>query len=293
MPGLYLEILPPELQSFYGVLSAGLLVIGLFFWGAGIRLARPAVAVLVGLVAAALAVWGLPGPTGLAPVTAGLIGFVAGLLAGAVTFRFVQAFLLAACLALVVSGVFYRTNILPARLAAAGQLSTATLPAKDMLIATDRLDAAPDRSSATRLDAVTVVESARTIGMHLQRASTREWQSLTVAQQQRLGILAGLAGLAGLLIALFFPKYTTWISTAAIGTMLVASAALGLLQVYGRQYVPMLPTRPLPILGILGGVLLVGLLLQRLVFWPTRKKRPAPAQASPVPGGLPGEPAAA
>jgi hypothetical protein len=293
MPGLYLEILPPELQSFYGVMAAGLLVIGLFVWGAGIRLARPAVAVLVGLAAAALAVWGLPGPTGIAPITAGIIGFVAGLLAGAVTFRFVQAFLLAACLALVVSGVYYRTNILPFRAATPGQAASANVAAKDLLIRTERLDAAPDRTKATTLDAVTMVETARAVGNHLQQAAVTEWQALSTAQQQRLGILAGLAALAGLLIALFFPRQTTWISTAALGTLMVTAAGLALLQVYGRQYVANLPTKPAAILGILGGIFLAGLLVQRLVFWPTKKKRKSAPEASPVPGSLPGEPAAA
>jgi hypothetical protein len=54
-----------------------------------------------------------------------------------------------------------------------------------------------------------------------------------------------------------------------------------------------MPTQPAVLLGILGGIFLGGLLIQRLVFWPGKKKsRPRP-DPEPVPGSLPGEPATA
>jgi hypothetical protein len=295
MPGSIIELLSPEAQSFYGAAAAGIGVVGLFVWGAGIKLARPAVAVLVGVGAAALAIWGLPGPTGLAPVTAGIIGFVVGVLAGAVSFRGVQAILLAACLAVLVGGIYYRSTLAPTLPALAkahreGGGTVATLPARDMLIATERLGAGSD--TAGRVDGTAMIETARGLGTQVQKALLRQWELLTPGQQQRLGILASLAALAGLLVALFFPRHTTWICTGALGTLMIAGAGFALLQVYGRQFLGLLPTRPMPILAILAGILFTGLIVQRLVFWPGTKKRKASAERS-EPRGLPGEPATA
>jgi hypothetical protein len=289
MPGSFLDFCPPEMQTFYGAAAGGILVVGLFVWGAGIRLARPAVAGLMGVGAAGLALWTLPGATGLAPVSAGVIGFVAGVLAGAVSFRFVQAFVLAACLALVVSGLYYRANILPGR--STGTAQVATLPAKEMLIAPERLGTSAGQTA--RVDMAMVMDAASAAGAQVQRALVHEWEALNSSQQQRLGILAGLAALAGLLTALFFPRHTTWVGTAALGTVLISASGLALMQVFGRAYLASLPTRPMPMLGILGGVMVVGMIVQRMLFWRGKKKAKPRVEASPVPGSLPGEPVAA
>lgn len=291
MPGSIIELLSPEAQSFYGAAAAGIGVVGLFVWGAGIKLARPAVAILMGVGAAALAIWGLPGPTGLAPVTAGIVGFVIGVLAGAVSFRGVQAVLLAACLAVLVGGIYYRSTLVPT-LPVQGAARGATLPAKEMLIATERLGGGRGTEAASRVDGTTVIETARGLGIEVRHALVRQWERLTPGQQQRLGILAALGALAGLLIALFFPRHTTWICTAALGTVVIAGAGFALLQVYGRQHLGLLPTRPMPILGILAGIMFTGLVVQRVVFWPGRKKRKGQAEPSDA-RGLPGEPATA
>jgi len=296
MTGSMFQLFSPEAQNFCGVAAGVVGVIGLFVWSAGIRLARPVTAVAFGVATAGVASWGLPQVTSLAPVSAAIIGFVVGVLFGAVTFRFLQAFFVAGMLALIVGGVYYRTNIYPQRMNAyskPAEVASATLPAKEMLIKTERLQASPDAAKNGKLDAAVVADAARTAAENAKRVAQHEWDSLGQAQRQRLAVLAALAVIAGIMIGLFFPKGTTWVATAATGTLVISGAALVLLQIYGTQYLNVVPTQPAVVLGILGGVTLIGMILQRTVFWPGAKNSKPRPEPRPVPGTLPGEPAAA
>ena len=296
MAGTNLElILSPEAQSFCGIAAGVMGVIGLFVWSVGIRLARPVTAIGSGLAVAGVAIWGLPQVTSLAPVTAGIIGFVAGLLFGAVTFRFLQAFAVAGVLALVVGGVYYRTNIAPEQAATAvPQAASSTLPAKEMLIKLDRLELSPDAAKKTRLDTTAVLQAVKVAAGNAQRLAEEQWVGISQGQRRRLMVLEALAAIAGLLIGLFFPKGTTWAMTAAMGTLVISGAAVVLVQVYAPQYANLLPTNPAVVWGILGGIMGVGMIMQRAMFWPGKQKESKPRpDPKPVPGTLPGEPAAA
>src|SRR3974390_1699147 len=111
MMGSWIDMLPPEVQTSYGITAGAFAVIGLLCWGAGIKIARPGAALMVAGFAALLAAWGLPTVTGISPMTAAIIGFGVGLLTGALTFRFLQGVLLAVFVGAVACGAYYRYQV--------------------------------------------------------------------------------------------------------------------------------------------------------------------------------------
>jgi hypothetical protein len=179
-------------------------------------------------------------------------------------------------------GVYYRTQVsqatTPSPVAASRPVEV--LPAKDLLIAASRIPEAPP-AAATRpaaLDADAVIANVQTAAADMQRSAAQHWQAIAPVHRQHMTLIALLTFAIGLVLALFFPRHTTWIITAALGAALLALAAYALLQVYAPQYQSLLPAAPLPRYGLFAALTLTGMLLQRLLFWPRRKK-PAPAPA--------------
>ena len=114
MSGWLIDILPPEAQTYIGIIAIAALLLGLILWAAGVKVARAAVAILTGALAAALAAWWLP--RFLDPAAAEFRRSSAlppGSLLGAIAFRVVQGVTLAACVALAVAGGYYRWEVLP------------------------------------------------------------------------------------------------------------------------------------------------------------------------------------
>ncbi len=91
-------MLPPEAQSLLGGIAFLVAIVGLIVWAAGVKIARFSVAILLGAAGGTACAWLLPLVFGIAAVTGGLVGFVAGALAGAVGFRILQGVTLAVCL---------------------------------------------------------------------------------------------------------------------------------------------------------------------------------------------------
>ena len=283
MSGSIVDLFPPEMQNVYAAAAGAILVMGLFFWGAGIRIARSSLATLTGLGVAAAAAWGLPGPTGVSVLTAAIIGFVVGLLAGAVAFRMLQACVLAICLALAVSGGYYRWQVAgPAARAGRGGGPAATLSAKEMLIPPERLAAGPEVATTVpaRVDVATVQAAVQRVATGVKDSAVRLWSGIPAVHRRRMIGFSILAAVAGLILALFFPRYTTWIMTAALGTAWLVLPGYALMQVYAPQYEISVPAAAKWRWGGVAIVMLVGMLLQRGLFWPSKKKeksKPEPA----------------
>jgi hypothetical protein len=284
MTGSMTDLFPPEMQTVFAAAAALSAVTGLFYWAAGIKIARISAALLMGVTGAGVAAWGLPGPTGISAITAAIVGFVAGVLAGAVTFRLLQGVVLAMCVAVAAMGVYWRiqesrgerltTNAAVLPEGARGG-TPATLKAQEMLIPADRLGGAEGTwgKQGGAIDAGRVLASARQVGSEVGGELSARWLEIPALHRQRMTVLAILAAGVGLLLGLLFPRPTTWIITAASGTVMLISAGYGLLTVFGPQYLPMIPGDVKVRWGIAAAIMLIGMLLQRMLFWPAGKKK--------------------
>src|SRR4051812_40906493 len=93
-----LNIMPPELHALPVLIAGFVALLGLVLWSAGIKVARPMAAAMLGAVLAAVAVWLLPTFTGLGQLPCAIIGLAAGLVIGALAFRALQGIILATSL---------------------------------------------------------------------------------------------------------------------------------------------------------------------------------------------------
>jgi len=102
-----LNHIPVQFQHAAALLAGLLALSGLILWSAGIKVARALSATFTGIVLAIVGGTFLPGPIGLPPLACVLIGLAAGLIAGALAFRMLQGFALAAFCSVALAGVFY------------------------------------------------------------------------------------------------------------------------------------------------------------------------------------------
>ena len=251
-----LHQLPPELRAL-PVLAAGFLaLLGLLLWSAGIKAARPLAAATLGAASAAIAVWLLPGLTGLGELPSGLIGLAAGLLIGALAFRVLQGVLLAICLGVAAGAAFYQWQVShqpPQPHAAATAFAMPALP-----------------------DTMTLPQF---VHQTLQTATTH-WLAVPSTLRQSMIVLALAVAILALGIAWVLPRYTTWLTTAAAGTALVLLGSLALLRFYGLQYERLIPASFETRILALAVFVLAGMLVQRLFFWPGKQNgTPTPAAA--------------
>ncbi len=284
MTGSIVDLFPPELQTVYGAAAGALLVTGLFFWGAGIRIARSSLAIWTGLAVAGAAAWGLPGLTGVSVLTAAIIGFVVGLLSGAVAFRVVQGAVVAICLALAVSGGYYRWQVTGGGPGpTAGTAPAATLSAKEMLIPPERLAVGPAAATTmpARADVATIEAAVQRTAIGVKDSAMRVWSGIPAVHQRRMIGFSIFAAIVGLILALIFPRYTTWIMTAALGTALLVLPGYALIQVYAPQYEIYVPAAAKGRWPAVAVVMLLGMLLQRGLFWPGKKKQKPKAESAP------------
>ena len=92
----------------------GLLLVGLVLWLFGVGIAHFLAVIMMGAAGAAAAVWGVPRMGwDFSPLTSVVAGFVIGAAIGALTFRVMQAILLAASLGIAVAGVYYGWHVMP------------------------------------------------------------------------------------------------------------------------------------------------------------------------------------
>lgn len=266
MTGSLTDILPPELQTVSVLLSGVMALLGLVLWSAGVRVARIMLASFLGAVMACVAIWILPSAAGLAVATSGILGLVAGVLIGAIAFRAVQGIAMALVLGAAVGGAYYhwQVNHSPA------PAMHAVARAQDLQVDLKRLPVSPQ--AARELADQPHIKTALLQAIN---QAKKEWYSIPTILRQGVLILSIGVSIVALAIAWMIPRHTTWIFTAAIGTVLVIFGAQVLIHAYLPQYEAWLPG----VLGsagarwgAVGGFFIVGLLLQRFVFWPGRRK---------------------
>ncbi len=267
MTGALTDILPPELQTVSVLLAGIVALLGLVLWSAGIKVARMMAAMLMGGIVACVGIWILPSAAGLAVATSGILGLAVGVMAGAVAFRFVQGAALALCLGAVVGAGYYQWQI-----SHSPPPIHSTVAAQDLKIDLKRF------LPATPADAQAMMQ-----GQGIKPALTRGiaqvqawWMAVPIMLRQGVLILGGGVAIVAMAIAWAIPRHTTWVFTAAVGTLLLLVGAQTVVHAYGPQFEGWVP-------GSVGGtwsragavaiVFLMGLLMQRLLFWPGRRQR--------------------
>jgi hypothetical protein len=265
-------MLPPEAQSLLGVASLVLIAIGLIVWAAGVKVAPVLVALATGLVGAALAAWLLPAVVGIAVVTAGLIGFVIGAMLGAFSFRVLQGVTLAACLGLAVAGGYYRMHVehAPRPAPAIVETAAAEVKASDLLVRGRLGETGPAQTVAANQMAV------------FGRKLHERWNEIPSTDRTRMMVAAFGTAAVALLLAFGFAKYTTWVVSAVLGTLMLAVGIDAAVHLYAPRllnYFPGAVVWRYAVLAILAGV---GMLVQRWCFWGGERKARQGAPAEPV-----------
>ncbi len=248
----FLQILPPELQSAPALICGFLTLLGLILCTAGIRVARPMAAALVGSATATFAACVLPPTTGLDPWIAAITGLAAGLLLGAAAFRIIQGLLLALCLAVLASNAFYQW-----------QVKVHPLPPTKAVI----LHLAPGSASAKIFDKLPAHFQTT-----LQTAYTH-WEAIPQTLRQSMFVIGLGVAIFAAVVAWMAPRQTTWMMSATVGALLMLFGIFTLLHAYLPQYALRIPAAPLPRLVIVACVIAAGMLVQRLYFWPGRREQ--------------------
>jgi hypothetical protein len=246
-----LQILPPELQSAPALISGFLTLLGLVLCTAGIRVARPMAAALIGAAMATLAAFVLPPIAAIDPWIAAIIGLAAGLLLGAVAFRLVQSLLLALCLSLLASSAFFQW-----------QVNLHPLPAQKPVAM-----ALAQNSAAAKVYAklpANVQSSLQTVYSH--------WQSIPSTLRQSLLVIALGVAIFAMVVSWAAPRSTTWMMSATFGALFMLWGIFALLNGYFPSMARRIPPQPLPRIVILVSAIALGLLIQRLYFWPKKDR---------------------
>jgi hypothetical protein len=256
----FLQILPPELQSTPGLICGFVTLLGLILCTAGVKVARPMAAALVGSATATFAACVLPPITGLDPWIAALIGLASGLLLGAAAFRIIQGFLLAVCLAVLASNAFYQW-----------QIKDHPLPPVKAVT----LHLAPGSAAAKIFDKLPA-----TFQTNLQTAYTR-WEAVPQTLRQSMFVVGVGVAIFAAVVAWMAPRQTTWMMSATVGALMMLYGIFTLLHAYLPQYAVRIPAAPMPRLVIVAGVIAAGMLVQRLYFWPGKREQRERAKDHP------------
>jgi hypothetical protein len=283
MPSL-LDILPPEAQAILGIAALVLTALGILVWAAGIKVARGLVAALVGLVVAALAAWTLPNLLDIAVVSAGLVGFAIGALAGAVCFRLLQGLTLAICLGLAVGLTYYHLHVehlvlspTVAHVADQAPVKAADLLIKGPLAGSTARTAAPTTTSAHATSDATA--DARIFASKL----LDRWNAISSTDQRRLLAAAIGSAAIALLLAFGFPRPTTLVISAFLGTLMLLAGLEAAFHLYLPKLEFVLPRAATTRYALIALLTAIGLLLQYHFFWPRKKPQPAKQPSSPAP----------
>jgi hypothetical protein len=258
----FLQILPPELQTAPGLICGFLTLLGLILCTAGIKVARPMAAALVGSAMATFAACVLPPISGLDPWLAAIIGLATGLLLGAAAFRIIQGILLALCLAVLASNAFYQWQVTVHPLPPARAVTLHLAPGSPAAKIFDKLPAMFQTS--------------------LQTAYTH-WEAIPQTLRQSMFVIGVGVAIFAAVVAWMAPRQTTWMMSATVGALMMLFGIFTLLQAYLPRLAIRIPAAPMPRLVIVAGVIAAGMLVQRLYFWPGRRER---ERAKDRPDGL-------
>jgi hypothetical protein len=256
------QILPPELQSAPGLLAGFLTLLGLILCATGVKVARPMAAALMGAAFATLAASVMPGLMQADPWIAALIGLVVGLVIGAVAFRAMQGMILALCVGVVAGGIFY-------------QWQTPEQPVRPVH-QTAVLQFAPGTTGAKVLAALPA-----NMQTNFQMGVAR-WEAIPQSLRQSMLVVGLGAAVLAAAIAWVAPRSTTWAMSATAGALMLLCGLYTLANAYLPQYAQRMPTEPRLQLMLLGGVVLAGMVVQRVYFWPKKKKKDEETDGEPA-----------
>jgi hypothetical protein len=257
----FLQMLPPELQSAPALLSGFLTLLGLILCTAGIKVARPMAAGLVGAATATLAACVLPPISGMSPWLAAIIGLAAGLLIGATGFRLVQGLLLALCLSVLACNAFFQW-----------QTKNHPLPPSKPVA----LQFVPDSAGAK-----VFAKLPETFQTQI-RTAYMQWEAIPLTLRQSVVVVGLGVAVFAAVVAWMAPRQTTWMMSATVGALMMLYGVFTLLHAYVPQYARRIPAEPLPRLVILVGVVAAGMLVQRLYFWPGKRQQGERAKDRPA-----------
>jgi hypothetical protein len=200
-----LEALSDSDKKMIAVCAIGVLVAGIIFVFGGAKTAR-GFAGGAGLIAGAIvAAFFLPRVAEISPVIAGVIGAGVGLVVGLSLFRVVQALVLGSLVAVIAGGAFYAVMILP------GHPPEVLAPA--MKVA---------QTKTMKSASTVIIESA-----------SKEWNAIEPSKQNMLLIVAlGAGALAGI-VAFIFPRISSIVASAMLGSALCLGSAALLWALYG------------------------------------------------------------
>jgi hypothetical protein len=237
------------------VLVAGVIaLLGLLLWSAGVKVARAVSAALTGAVLTGVGWTLLPHIIGIGPELCGLIGLIVGVFIGAIGLRALQGGALAICLALAAGGGFYQWQI--------GHWAPAAHHA-----ATAQHTQMPSSVSAALANA-TSLQAIRTQADNL----AAQWQNIPGGLRQSMLVIGGGVAVLVLLLSWQVPRHTTWLVSAAVGAILLLLGGAALLELLAPRYGQMVPP-PQMLAAIAAGATLVGMLVQRIFFWPGRREK--------------------
>jgi hypothetical protein len=255
------QLLPPELQSAPGLLAGFLTLLGLILCATGVKVARPMAAALMGAAFATLAASVLPGLVQADPWIAALIGLVVGLVIGALAFRAMQGMILALCMGVVAGGIFY-------------QWQTPEQPVKPVHQMVVQF--APGTTAATVWAALPA-----NVRANFQMGYAR-WEAIPLSLRQSMIVVGLGAAILAAAIAWVAPRSTTWAVSATAGALMLLCGLYTLVNAYLPQYAQRMPTQPRVQLMLLGGVVLAGMVVQRVYFWPKKKKKDDETEGEPA-----------
>jgi hypothetical protein len=256
----FLQMLPPELQSTPGLMAGFLALLGLMLCTAGIKVARPLAAAVVGAAMATLAATVLPALMTADPWMSAIFGLALGLLIGAMAFRMMQGVMLALCFSVLSAGAFYQWQM----------AHSPPVAAKAVV-----LHWAPD-SAAGKVYAALPEHMQTLVQIEFAR-----WEAIPLTLRESMIVIGlGVAILAAF-IAWIVPRQTTWLMSAAVGAGMLIYGVFTLLSAYLPDYAGRIPAEPQVRLVILGVVVAAGMLVQRLYFWPGKREKRERAKDRP------------
>jgi zinc transporter ZupT len=208
----------------------------------------------------------LPGFVALDPITSAVLGLAVGILIGSMAFKAVQGIVLAVCLGLVAGGMFYHWQIAQNPEKAASSHVETSVPA-----------ALPTLPAVLPLDHVTLPPAAQ---IAVQNNLAR-WSTIAPSLRQSMLVVGVGTAIMAIVVAWLFPKQTTWVMSAVAGVALLIYGGITLLETYVPGYRRYLPPQLGPRLIILAVLVAIGMLVQRLYFWPGRQQKREQAKDRP------------
>lgn len=254
----FIEKLPPNMQFVPVVTAVVMAVLGVILWAAGLKVAKAYLAIYTGLLLAIVGV-GFFASTQVAGLMAmgGFIGLVVGIVAGVLAFRVVQALMLAACLSLIVGGSYCYWQLVA--YPAISQSETLHDQVVRMQSGREQPVAKPALNAAAAIFTTPVRSPAELKDRFI---------AIPSDLRQRTILVTAAVFVAVTIVSLLLVKQVTWVVSAWVGSTMVVAGIQVWLHLYQRQFEHVLePGTPASLITMIS-MLLAGMAIQRVAFWP-------------------------